>query len=367
MCVSPSFIYAEAGPRYERLEVACGWCWSCQKNRLNDLVGRCLLEQARSDWSRVLTLTYRNPDYPLDPAYPFQKSPTWAQIKTIHKEDFQNFMKHLRRSFETRYLVAGEFGSKASQRVHFHAVLFGKGQAPTWDLNKNTHVLQWPWGHVYVDDAVSETSIRYCVKYLLKGAKRKKTGRENKYNKEWVSYSRIPIMGSEFVLEHADRYVRERVFPHSFKYRPPFAHDNREYQLVGESQHVFLDRIFSQWPEALKIPKNERMERATLRYVKERQRRQWDALSSEEQKRLLDFTLVPSNAPSRGDLRLFAAFLADRLKETGHGSSIETFKRQFPEDYGLARAAFRRDLTKKPPTNAEAGFDFARRSGATRR
>lgn len=359
MCVSPSHIFIDRGPNQERVEVACGWCWSCQKNRLNDLVGRVLCEMDAADWVRVVTLTYRPTDYPItrELREMGQQNPSPLQIRTIQKSDFQNFMKWLRRSFRIRYLVAGEYGSRATERVHFHAILMGRDVPPTWELHKNTHIKQWPWGHVYVDNAASEQAVRYAAKYLLKGAKRKKTRHDNRYNKEWISYSRIPIMGIDHVLDLAERYALEQVVPHSFKYRPPGAHDGREYQFTGEARYVFLEHLIGLWPDVLLKKKTESMENAFLRYLKERQRREWENLPADVKQKLLDTEFQPRATLNHRDTRLAGEFLARRMRETNIGTLSE-FKARYPEDYQVAARVYRRDLTVTPPNHSESGYSF---------
>lgn len=360
MCVSPSFVYADKGPDFERRSVACGWCWACQKNRLNDLVARSLCEQATSDWVYMVNLTYRPSNKPLTAAArknDKQKIPNPLQYQFIHKEDFQKFQKYLRHSVKTRYLVAGEFGKNGTARAHFHVILFGKGRQPTWEHLKNTHIDEWPWGHVYIDPNVSETNIRYVTKYLLKEQKRKKDGTENKFQTNWVSYSRIPIMGADYVSDLATRYAAERVFPHSFKYRPPFASDNREYQFIGETRNVFFDVLFALWPEAREHKKNEAMQRAYQRYIKDRAQKRWDKLPSDQQKKALDLNARNVTSLQTRELYLLGRFFITRLKET-NVKTIAEFKRTQPQDYALCYNAFRRDLTQNPPTYEETGLNI---------
>lgn len=361
MCVSPTFLYADDGPGFERLEVACGWCWSCQKNRLNDLVGRCLCEASTSDWVLMIRLSYREP-WP-KPMLPDaikagnQKHPEKLQIHTIQKQDCQNFLKHFRRRFKTRYLVAGEYGSKGTERAHFHVILFGLGQPPSWELNKNIHIDFWPWGHVYVQNNITESSIRYACKYLLKGAKRKKTAQDNNFNREWISYSRIPIMGINFVHDLAARYAAERVFPHSFKYRPPWAQENREYQFIGEARHVFFDALLGLWPEAAQIKKTESMEKAFIRYKKDRHLRAWENLTADEQQKLLAIEIKRGQLPDNRSLRLYGRYLFERMNFHGSSTVVE-FAEKHPAEYAEVRAVFKRDLKSSPPTYAETGIKF---------
>lgn len=343
MCVSPSYIYVQGPQGTRRQEVSCKWCWSCVKNRVNDLVGRCLLEQAASDWTIALTLTYddKKLDHP-------------AQTKVIHKQDAQKFIKRLRILHQTRYLVAGEFGSKKS-RVHFHLVLFGQGPRPLWPsgmgyLPDNL----WNYGHVFVDHDVTEKSIRYIAKYLTKGAKRKKTRFDTRYNKEWISYSTRPIMGEAFIRDLGAQYASERLFPHNLTYIPPNSNARRRYTLTGEGRWVLFDEIFANWPDP-KVP--EKMKNTVYAWRMSRQRKAWDSMTSDDRKKYLDLNIRRSVRIVERDAKLAAKFLADRMRAQNIGTIAE-FKEAYPDDYIVARQAFRRDLTLRPPTFAESGGAF---------
>lgn len=349
MCVSPTFIYVEKGPTNERLEVPCGWCWACRKNRVNDLVGRCLCEASESDWLRTCTLTYDD-----------KKSST-LQTSTLVKADFQLFMKKLRKNFKTRYLVAGEHGSK-SGRAHFHVILFGRGTPPSWDLNKMTDIHEWPWGHCWVDDSGDEKSIRYICKYLMKSAKRKKTRFAPKYSKEWISYSRIPIMGLQSVLSLAEQYSDERLFPHNFKYTPPNSQSDRTYSFTGKARYLFLDHLFKIWPQAMDLPKTEVMHRAVLRYVKQKQRIEWDQMTVEEQKKYLDLARTSFAKLDHHKLRKLTRQLIEGIGTDGQitKSQIAQFLSD-PHNYAYYQNTFKRDITLYPPTGSEVGRELAQR------
>jgi hypothetical protein len=360
MCVSPTFIYAAGGPKYERLEVACGFCWSCRKNRTNDLVGRCLLEYAACDWCCALTLTYSDLLASAD------------QVSMLHKADFQEFMHKLRRRSKTRYLVAGEYGERFG-RPHFHVVLFGYGEPPAWYYHNSPHIEVepngwggreplWKWGHAYLDRNVSERSIRYVAKYLVKGARRKRgrvSGVET-VHKEWVSYSRIPIMGIEEVRRMARAYAEQRLLPRSFRYRPPFADEKREYAFSGEAQYQFLAEFFSIWPEALGMKMVPAMERARLRYVKERVKREWNAMSFEEREKAVDVRRG-FGAWSGLNKWLYGSELARRLED---GETWESLREKEPEFVGLCQRAFGRNIGETGCRPSEVGTDTANRLAA---
>lgn len=344
MCVSPTYVFLEKGPSFKRTEVPCGWCWSCNKNRVNDLVGRCLLEASTSVWMCALTLTYDD------------KLSTPEQRRVLQKADLQRFLYRLRKKYKVRYLVAGEYGKKFG-RAHFHVVLFGYCPEPPPSFSKRGMVTDyrvWPFGHMFVDNKVNERSIRYIAKYLLKGAKRKKTRFDNRYNREWVSYSRIPIMGEKFVRELAAKYALERVFPRSFKYRPPFAHPRREYQFTGEARFVFLDEVYEKWPQAVDALVPEQMSGVVVAYIKDRARKRWEALTASEREIALTDEIRAVSQVDRRYAHLTARFLYDRMQAEGI-DNVETFKEQFAADAAVVEKAFRRNIAVRPPSYAE-GF-----------
>lgn len=340
MCVSPTIIHRAVGNRYEPLEVACRHCWACRKNKVDDVVGRCLLELAESDWATALTLTYDDAKTP-------------GEKRTVlHIEDMQRFLKRFRKSVShCRYLVAGEYGSKRG-RPHFHAVLFGKGQRPGQLGDGMNNLAQWPWGHVWVDNAVSEKSLRYVAKYLLKSVRKSKTKDENKFNAEWISYSNKPLLGYSAIVKMAERAARENLFPRSFRYRPPLSDPKRTYTLRGEARNVLLDHIFLNARPGLLIP--ETMERAVLAWRKSRHKRAWDNLAAPEKQKVLDNHLRARPASLRGNTRTLTRWLVERMEQE-NVTSIKEFSLRDPADYEFVRKAFGRDLTIFPPTLAEIG------------
>lgn len=270
MCVKPNHVYqiGPLGPK--KIETPCRWCWACLKNRQNELVGKSLLELAASDWGIFLTLTYDDKRI----TDPLQKT-------MIHKADFQTFMKSVRNRITTcRYVAAGEYGEKRG-RAHFHVALMGLGIPPNIPLKKRVHLSSWPWGHVWTD-ALNVNSMRYIAKYLTK-ARSEKTKKTMISHEEWVTYSKKPPLGLEYVLRWAELHAEEKVFPRSFRINPPGAREKDRYQISGLSQHLFLERICQCWPEAETVQKTEWMENAMTRLRKWRAQKLWDTLTPEEQ------------------------------------------------------------------------------------
>lgn len=96
------------------LEVPCGKCILCRKQKSFEWSLRMFHELSTSDKSSFITLTYADQYLPAN--------------GTLVKPHVQLFMKRLRKRFDTpiRYFLCGEYGEKSS-RPHYHAILYGVG------------------------------------------------------------------------------------------------------------------------------------------------------------------------------------------------------------------------------------------------
>lgn len=276
MCLRMTHIWQQVGPGWERVPRACGQCWQCRRDRMNDFVGRSLCEASTCEASCALTLTYAPRDDGAD--------------KFINPVHFQNFIKRLRkRGHVLRYLVAGEFGG-LRDRTHFHCVLFFKRVAPlrpgeavarygapaplsreiTSDGKNMLHISEWDHGHVYADWAVDQKAMRYVAKYVLK---------EN--GREWMSLSKKPPLGHEWFQAKA-RIARDLgVLPWSFRYVPPGQDpgDSAVYMMRGATRRNYLDTIL---PDGLSRPATEWVEKSVDKLTRWRLHRDWDAMEPAE-------------------------------------------------------------------------------------
>lgn len=245
MCVTPSYIWMEKGPGFEKIPVPCKQCWRCRANRVSDYVGRALCEAAISDSVCALTLTYAPRDDLAD--------------KVLTPRHFQDFIRKLRKSgHKIRYLVAGEYGELRG-RAHFHAVLFFKGKAPEIPHKTKTYLEAWsekigtdekgkpimaPLGHVWADWTADDRALRYVCKYILK----------KEHGKGWFSISKKPTIGAEYFARRAREYARLGIMPRSFEYRAPGGQD-RPYLLTGATRRDMLLAIVQAMGENIPDPK----------------------------------------------------------------------------------------------------------------
>lgn len=219
MCINPSFIWFERGPKYEQIPVPCKKCWRCNSNRVNDYVGRALCEASVSDSTLSLTLTYAPRDDLAE--------------RVITPYHFQDFIRAIRRrGHSVRYIVVGEYG-ELTARAHFHCILFFKGTSPDIPEQTNTHIPEWPHGHVWAEWSATEKAVRYVCKYLLK----------NEPGKYWFSLSKKPSIGNGFFMKKAAIMAELGTFPSSFEYLPPGGSKNRPYLMTGASRRDYIAEI----------------------------------------------------------------------------------------------------------------------------
>lgn len=243
MCISPTFVWMERGPKWEPQPVSCRKCWRCRSNRVSDYVGRALCEAAMSDWTVALTLTYA-PRLADEVSDRTDRDDLADKVLTL--EHFQNFMKLFRwngsekkrdsPNYSVRYLVAGEYGELRG-RAHFHVILFGRGQRPEIAQKRRTHIPEWPHGHVFADWDADEKALRYVAKYILKY---EDSGAQKEH---WFSFSKVPALGWDWFAAKADEAVSLGVMPSSFNYLPPGGHKGRPYLMTGATRRDYIKRI----------------------------------------------------------------------------------------------------------------------------
>jgi len=133
---------------------SCGKCSQCHDKYIRQWVFRLQRQQHETPNCLFITLTY---DY--------------NHIKmnkgkfTLHKPDYQLFMKRLRKAMpdrEIKYVLCGEYGSKQG-RPHYHAIMFNVEMQ-----DYQTILTAWGNGHVHVG-SVTPASIAYTFKYAVKG------------------------------------------------------------------------------------------------------------------------------------------------------------------------------------------------------
>lgn len=152
MCITPVRLRAGKGQ-----VVPCGRCPECKDRRSNAWIFRLQAQEKHHAISVFATLTYSNESMNEVGSGRI----TSKGFQTLVKQDFQLFMKRLRKNTQRndiKYYAAGEYGTD-SNRPHFHAIIY---DATPEEIDK-----AWGLGHV-VCGTVTGSSIAYTTKYICK-------------------------------------------------------------------------------------------------------------------------------------------------------------------------------------------------------
>lgn len=229
---------------WRSLLLPCGTCDACKLERSRQWAVRCMHEASMYDDNCFVTLTYA------DEHLPFGNS--------LCLEDFQKFMKRLRRRFSNeriRFFHCGEYGERFG-RPHYHVCLFGfdfrdkvflgkrKG-LPVW----RSPILEelWPFGRSEIGSVTFE-SAAYVARYVMKkvtGPKAEEhyAGREPEY----VTMSRRPGIGRAWYEKFKDELLADSVLVRGRMVKPPRYYD------------VVRDLVEPEVMEALRQKRRERV------------------------------------------------------------------------------------------------------------
>lgn len=118
-------VFASSNPQdwLKGVPFGCGKCLACRVKKRREWTTRLLLEMLKSDAGCFLTLTLSE-DY---------VSTTEDGERTLSKVELQLFFKRFRRNLEhykkrkcpIRYFAVGEYGTRGTERPHYHAIIFG--------------------------------------------------------------------------------------------------------------------------------------------------------------------------------------------------------------------------------------------------
>lgn len=146
------------------MEVPCGQCIGCRLERSRQWAVRIMHEASMHEDNVFVTLTYD------DEHLPYRGC--------LQKQDFQKFMKRLRKKFRGRisFYHCGEYGDE-NWRPHYHAILFGVDFADRVFYSENgrgeklytSETLSGLWGRgLAVFGDVTFESAAYCARYCVK-------------------------------------------------------------------------------------------------------------------------------------------------------------------------------------------------------
>lgn len=242
--------YKEDGTVYP-----CQKCPECVRRRISGWAFRLMQELKHSTTAHFITLTYDTPHAPTDMFGNY----------TLRKRDLQLFIKRLRKAHKhnpqllvrsktitmgnettqttsliqnrsIKYYAVGEYGAR-TQRCHYHIILF----------NASIELIQNAWGitnrltrqtkHLgsvnYGDErGVTEASITYCFKYLMKPNRTIWKGECREKNFSVCSKG----LGIEYLTENMATWHAEDIANRSYCVKP----DGRKITMP----RYYKDKIF---------------------------------------------------------------------------------------------------------------------------
>jgi hypothetical protein len=206
--------------RHDKLILApCGYCSECEAKKRSEWAFRLHWESLDHKFGWFCMLTYNAESAPwINPYTGEFKRGSEMDMHDLtefqmfpYKRDIQTFIKRLRRrqeyyhkkglceNPEIRYFIVSEYGENATERPHFHAVIFGmtpfiRQQLLLYKIWKNGFVTARP-----LDVSKGQRGFMYLTKYLYKQKKLKKH-----FVPPYSLMSKKPYIGNRF-----ERYCKE--------------------------------------------------------------------------------------------------------------------------------------------------------------
>lgn len=230
-----------------QVTIACGQCIGCRLERSRQWAVRCMHEAQLHDANAFITLTYDDNNVPSDYG--------------LRLEDFQKFMKRLRKKHQVRFFHCGEYGSRYG-RPHYHAIIFGHDFRP-WEAVGKTQSGEilymseelaelWKLGRHQVGEMTFK-SAAYVARYIVD----KKTGLDatrpdpdgltyyesvdpttgevTAVRPEYTTMSRRPGIGKPWYDKYKqDIYAYDECIVNGKKVKPPKVYDG--YYEVDEPE-----------------------------------------------------------------------------------------------------------------------------------
>lgn len=234
------------------IRIPCGKCIGCRLDYSRMWAIRSVHESAMHSNNTFVTLTFNDSYLPDD--------------RSLHKSEMQSWLKRFRKRFGSgiRYMLCGEYGDK-TQRPHYH-IIFYNFKFPDmkfWTTRRGqiyyrSEILEslWtdPWskesrGYCVIGDVSFESSA-YVARYVTK----KLDGYlgESKYNgreKEFLSMSRMPGLGTEFFIKNY-----KDIYNHGYILLP-----NKHKAPIPRFYDYLLEKIDPELFECYKLDKRKYM------------------------------------------------------------------------------------------------------------
>lgn len=252
-----------SGPDWEVFDLPCSQCDGCRIDRSKQWALRCMHEASLFENNAFITLTFREE--------------CLNEYGTLHKPDFQRFMKRLRKRFRglecvtdplkrtisrpIRFFHCGEYGSQL-KRPHHHACLFNFDflDKSHWSTRGDVRLYRsasleklWPFGFSTIGD-VTFQSAAYVARYITKKINGKlaaghytrvnsETGEVYRLVPEYITMSRRPGIGKRWFDKFVgDLYPKDFVTSGGLKFKTPSFYDKIYDALEPEKFAVIKEK-----------------------------------------------------------------------------------------------------------------------------
>ena len=197
----------------------CGHCEGCVNHKIQDFIGRTMLEAGTAVDTAIVTATYHN-DYELDRRYDLRE-----QVCTL--PDIQSFIENLRTWYPLRNAYVAEAG-ELHGRLHWHLLLhFQSDGVPSWPNGERFQVPEWPHGHIYNEWGATPKAAGYVAKYMMK-------------DRIAGNMSKRPIYGHDGLRAIARHAASLNCSPKGNRYSAEGPRGRAHYILTGRSAMRFV-------------------------------------------------------------------------------------------------------------------------------
>lgn len=204
-CISPTYV------NENKVFVACGKCGFCLREKRNAWTFRIKTEMNHSTSAWFITMTYSEENVNKAPIYdPATGEQTDGFVKTVKKDDWQKFMKRLRKKQEAlsdrqlRYYTISEYSPAPKYRPHWHTILFNL------DRKLVPRIVDiWAKGHVKILP-VKVGAIHYVTEYHITKDRRNHEEVEKycpDYERPDTYMSRKPAIGYQYIRDNWKKHV----------------------------------------------------------------------------------------------------------------------------------------------------------------
>lgn len=223
------------------IELPCGQCIECRLERSRQWALRCVHEASLYEDNCFITLTYSQENMPPN--------------GNLQLEDFQKFMKRLRKAYTgrtIRYYMCGEYGENLEYsrngkfgHPHYHACLFNLDFQDKEPYSEREGVVLytskqlqelWPYGFVTVGEVTFE-SAAYTARYVMKKQLGKNASEHysiidqttGEYlfsmRPEFTTMSRRPGIGKGWYEKYKGDLEKDFITSRGIKMKPPKFYD----------------------------------------------------------------------------------------------------------------------------------------------